>query len=183
MITDETKPSDFVNNRKGDYSHIKGWGIDADLKNDPTYPMKQRTNEEHRGYVWARPVQQADEMEILKSVERPNLTAVFGTSSPPSGLSGSIRRMAYKYSESDMRRWVPLVLADRIGMVEGILDDLRHGIVPNIPKERGWTAEWKYNRTNLAVKLAVTAAVTTAIVAIMLNQQKKKRQSKFAYGN
>ena len=47
-----------MENSPKDYSHIKGWGIDADPKNDPTYPMKNRTNEEHKGYSWDRPTLQ-----------------------------------------------------------------------------------------------------------------------------
>src|SRR4051794_32757819 len=77
-----------------DYSHIKGWGIDADPENDPTYPMRQpRTDEEQNGYSWNRPTLQVVDREILHSIERPNLTAVFGTSTPPSGLSGVFEGM------------------------------------------------------------------------------------------
>src|SRR5919202_1269440 len=59
-----------------DYSHIKGWGIDADRKNDPTYPMKHRNDGEHAGYSWERPTQQQISVEVLHSNERPDLTAV-----------------------------------------------------------------------------------------------------------
>ena len=71
-----------------DPSQIKGWGVDADPKNDPTYPMKNRNNGEHAGYNWKRPPQQPITIEVLHSNERPNVTSVFGTSTPPSGLSG-----------------------------------------------------------------------------------------------
>src|SRR5690606_33256804 len=118
MITDETSPEDFVNDRRGEYKHIKGWAIDANKDNDPTYPIKKRNNAEHKGYTWERPAKQVESVEILKSVERPNLSAVYGTSKPPSGLSGLIRRLAYKYSESSYGRWLPLILADRIDMLE-----------------------------------------------------------------
>lgn len=174
MITDETNPSDFKNIPGGDHSHIKGWGIDANPLNDPTYPMKKRTNEEHDGYTWERPEQQHRDVEILKSVERPNLTAVFGNTSPPSGVSGAIRRIAYKYSESSYGRWLPLVLADRIGAVEGVIEDLTKGHVPNIFAERGWNAEWKYNRKNFVIKVAAGAAVTAAVVVFLARKKKAK---------
>lgn len=166
MSTDETKPNDFENVRGGDHSHIKGWGIDVDPANDPTYPMKKRTNQEQEGYSWERPPQQPVDIEILRSVERPNITATFGTSVPPSGLSGIIRREAFKKSESSYGRWLPLVLADRIGVFEGIVDDLKRGHIPNFFAERGWKAEWKYNRKNFILKVAAVAALTTAVVAI-----------------
>jgi hypothetical protein len=78
-----------------DPSKIKGWGVDADPKNDPTYPMKKRQNGEHAGYSWKRPPQQPNNVEVLHSNERPNVSAAFGTSTPPSGLSGMIRRVAF----------------------------------------------------------------------------------------
>lgn len=173
MITDETKPSDFKNVRGSDYSHIKGWGIDADPENDPTYPMKKRSDEEQEGYQWERPPQQPVDIEVLRSVERPNITAAFGTSIPPSGLSGKIRRYAFKYSESSYGHWLPLVLADRVNVFEGIIDDLKHGHVPNLFAERGWTAEWKYNREafvkNAVTGILITSAVIAATVLLRKN--------------
>jgi len=178
MMTDETSPSDFKNIRTADYSHIKGWGIDADTKNDPTYPIKRRTDQEQAGYTWERPEQQTTDLEILKSVERPNLTAVFGSAAPPSGLSGIMRRAAYKYSESSYGRWLPLLMADRVDMVEGVIDDLSKGHVPNVFAERGWTAELKYNRKNFMLKVAAGVAITAAISTLVVyNKKKKKVQS------
>lgn len=177
MTTDETKPSDFRNVRGGDHSHIKGWGIDADPKNDPTYPMKKRTDEEIEGYSWERPPQQPIDIEVLKSVERPNIPATFGTSVPPKGLSGAIRRMAFKKSESSYGRWLPLVLADRIGVFEGILEDLSHGHIPNFFKERGWNSEWKYNRKNFVIKAAAVAVVTVGILGILFSGSKNNRNN------
>lgn len=154
-----------------DYSQINGWGVDADPTNDPTYPMKRRNNGEQAGYTWERPPQQPITIEVLHSNERPNVTAVFGTSQPPSGLSGMIRRFAFKYSESSYGHWLPLVLADRVNMVEGVLADLRHGHVPNIFGELGWKAEWKHNRTNLARRLLLRAALASA-VAVYLRRRR-----------
>ena len=148
-----------------DYSHIKGWGVDADPENDPTYPMKKRNNGEHEGYSWERPPQQPITTEILHSIERPNVTSVYGTSTPPSGLSGSIRRFAFRYSESSYGHWLPLMLADRVSVVEGVLDDLKHGRVPNVFVELGWKAEWKYNRTSLVRRILVRVALITVTVA------------------
>lgn len=149
-----------------DYKNIKDWGIDADPKNDPTYPMKHRTNEEHMGYNWERPPQQPINIEVLHSNERPNITAVFGTSVPPSGLSGMIRRLAFKYGESSYGHWLPLLLADRVNVVEGIIDDLKRGHIPNIFAERGWKAEWKYNRKGMTQKFIAGAVLTSAATAL-----------------
>lgn len=176
MITDQTSPEDFVNDRQGNYKHIKGWGIDANKDNDPTYPIKKRNNEEHKGYTWERPAKQTESVEILKSVERPNLSAVYGTSKPPSGLSGLIRRLAYKYSESSYGRWLPLILADRIDMVEGVIDDFSKGHVPNVPKEIGLKSEWKYNKRKVIIKTATGLLITGAVLMVLLSSSNRKMQ-------
>jgi len=171
-VTNRTETSNTehrrTDNRTEDKSAmINGWGIDANPDNDPTYPMKERTNEEQKGYSWDRPTQQPVQMEILRSIERPNNSAVYGTSTPPQGLSGQLRRFAFKYSESTYAHWFPLALADRVNVIEGIVDDLKKGIVPNIFAEKGWKAEWKYNKKGLITKVLVTAALTYGVVKLL----------------
>lgn len=148
-----------------DPARIKGWGVDADPTNDPAYPMKKRNNGEHAGYSWERPPQQPIDIEVLHSNERPNVSAVFGTSTPPAGVSGMIRRFAFNYSESSYGHWLPLMLADRIGVVEGVLDDLKRGHVPNVFAELGWKAEWQHNKLGLVTRTLVRAALISAAVA------------------
>jgi len=158
------------------FEHIKGWGIDADPKNDPTYPMKKRTNEEHKGYTWDRPTQQPIDIEVLHSNERPNVTAVFGESKPPQGLSGKIRRFAFQYGESSYGHWLPLLLADRVDVVEGIIDDLKKGHVPNIFAERGMKASWKYDRSTVLTKAAIGAFALAAIAAWQMGKKSGERR-------
>ena len=150
-----------------DPSQIPGWGVDADPQNDPTYPMKHRTDGEHAGYSWPRPPQQPASVEVLHSNERPNLSAVFGTATPPSGLSGMLRRFAFKYSESSYGHWLPLMLADRVNEVEGVLHDLSRGHVPNVLAERGWNAQWKHNRAKLMGRVLIGAFVASAAVGFL----------------
>jgi hypothetical protein len=160
-----------MENTGKDPSQIKGWGVDADPKNDPTYPMKKRNNGEHAGYSWERPPQQPINVEILHSNERPSVTTAFGTSTPPSGLSGMIRRIAFRYSESSYGHWLPLMLADRVGVVEGVLDDLTHGHVPNIFGELGWKAQWKHNRKSLVTQVLVGAVLASVAVAYLRSRR------------
>ena len=148
-----------------DPSQVKGWGVDADPKNDPAYPMKHRNNGEHAGYSWERPPQQPVNVEILHSNERPSVTAAFGTSTPPAGLSGVLRRASFNYSESSYGHWLPLMLADRVGVVEGVLGDLVHGHVPNLFQELGGKAEWKHNRKNLVTGVLVGTVLASVAVA------------------
>ena len=158
-----------------DPSLVKGWGVDADPKNDPTYPMKNRNNGEHAGYSWERPPQQPVDVEVLHSIERPNVTAAFGTSVPPSGLSGMIRRFAFQYSESSYAHWLPLMLADRVRVVEGILEDLTHGHVPNIPGELGVKAEWNHNRKKLVSGVLLGAVLASVAVVCLRGSREESR--------
>ena len=155
-----------MENKKIDPTQIKGWGIDADPKNDPTYPMRApRLNVSQDPDYKHRPAAlQPVDTEVLRSIERPNVSAVFGTPAPPKGLSGLIRRAAFHYSENRYRHWLPLIVADRVGVVEGIIEDLAKGHVPNIFAEKGYKASWKHDRAGLLTRLATIAAVATALV-------------------
>ena len=166
------EPTPITERTPGDYSHINGWGIDADPRNEPTYPMKNYTGDDHQRLNWERPPLQPATIEVLHSNERPTLTAVFGTSSPPSGLSGALRRYAFTFSESEYGHWLPLLLADRINVVEGIVDDLKRGHIPNIFAEKGWKADWKYNRKGLVQNVLVGVVVTTAVIALLSRKKK-----------
>jgi hypothetical protein len=48
-------------------------------------------------------------------------TPVFGTAQPVRGLSGLIRRRAYRIPEHYGRHWALLMLADRVDVIEGRL--------------------------------------------------------------
>jgi hypothetical protein len=146
---------------------VNGHGVDADPKNDPTYPIRHRMNAEEARAGWRRPPQQPVNVEVLQSIEYPDMPAVFGTSTPPAGVSGMIRRAAFRYSESSYLHWLPLVLADRINVVEGILGDLMHARVPNAFAEAGGKAQWRYNRRRLVDKTLFRVAIAAVVVAMV----------------
>ncbi len=147
-----------------DTATIPGWGVDRDVGNNPTYPMRHIEDQATRGLEWQRPAQQPAEVEILQSIEHNRRPAVVGTSTPPSGLSGMLRRLAFRRSESDWWHWLLLMGADRINMVEGVVEDLGRGTVPNIPAEMGARAEWRHNKRGFAIKTGVTLAIGAALV-------------------
>jgi len=144
---------------------VRGWAVDADRENDPTYPYRRRENDDHSG-KWDRPPLQESDVEILQSIEHVRTPAVFGTSTPPSGVSGMIRRGAFRWSESHWLHWLLLMGADRVNVVEGLVEDLARGKVPNIPGEMGIRAVWRHDRKGFAVKAGVAAAATTALVLL-----------------
>lgn len=140
---------------------IPGWGSDIDRGKRPAFAM-ELAPDEHQGHdhQHAAPAQQQRDMEVLVSNERPHITPLFGTGPQPSGLSGAIRRFAFRFTENDIRHFMLLLLADRINVAEGIGDDISKGRVPNVLAEMGIKAEWEHNRAGLIRKAAVAGAVT-----------------------
>ncbi|MFO1390257.1 hypothetical protein [Cellvibrio sp.] len=172
-IASETKTQSKHSIYAHENSHIKGWGIDANRNNDPTFPMRQRTNETTKNYYWDRPPLQPATTEILQSIERPNLTATFGTAAPPSGVSGKIRRFAFKYSEGKLIHWLALLLADRVNVVEALVTDITNGNKPNLLKEYGTGAQWKHKPEAVITKVVMGATVLTCLVLLY---KSRKRQ-------
>lgn len=138
---------------------IPGWGADLDRKDRPGVPMERTPPRVHDGKHREQPEQQQRNIEVFVSPERPGLTPLFGTSVPPSGLSGLMRRFAYKLTENDIRHWLLLLLADRVNVIEGIGQDLGRGHLPNLLAEMGIKAEWQHNKAGLVRKAAIVAAI------------------------
>ena len=139
-------------------AHIVGWGADVDRKDRPAVPM-ERTPARFINPQPGQPEQQEETVEVLVSNERPGITPVFSSKLPPSGLSGMIRRLAFKLTENDVRHWLLLLAADRVNMVEGIGEDLMRGKVPNVLAEMGIKAEFQHNKAGLAKKVAIGAVL------------------------
>jgi hypothetical protein len=102
---------------------IPGWGADLDPANRPAVPKERRPNR-LEGVHWGDPTPQKMTVEILKSTEHLRMPPVFGTSVPPRGLSGWIRRRAFHHSENDLRHWLMLLFADRVDVVENLVSDV-----------------------------------------------------------
>lgn len=150
---------------RADKSTILGWGADLSPQDRPAVP-RERTPP-RLDVPWTEPEAQAVTVEVLHSIERPGLTPVFGTSVPPSGISGMLRRQAFKTSESDIRHWLLLLLADRINVLEGLVSDLMHGRVPQVLDEMGLNAQWRQHRERALRAVAGLAAIVLAIIALL----------------
>ena len=150
-----------------DPSTVTGWGVDANPENDPTYPYRDRSNDDGLMQNWQKPTPQQSDTEILQSIEYTRRPAVFGTSTPPRGVSGMIRRVAFRWSESNWLHWLMLMGADRINVVEGVVEDIGRGKLPNIPAEMGIKSELQYNKRGFAKKVAIGAAVSLVLVALL----------------
>ena len=131
---------------------IRGWGADLDPANRPSVPQEQFLE---TGAHWNFPERQPETWPRERSVEHAMLTPVFGTSCPPKGLSGKVRRYAYRYSEGRAAHWLLLLAGDRVDAVEshllsfltlhpdnpvtqtGVLSEFRrHGIASRVGRGR-----------------------------------------------
>ncbi|VII98559.1 hypothetical protein [Arthrobacter sp. DR-2P] len=108
-IAEKRKPMESADSLR---ARIPGWGADLDPADRPSYPREQPGIE--TGAHWDFPERQPEKWPRERSVEHAFLTPVFGTSTPPAGVSGAIRKYAYKYSEGRAAHWLLLVAADRV---------------------------------------------------------------------
>jgi hypothetical protein len=120
---------------------IPGWGVDLDPANRPAVP-KERFNP-NTGAHWTMPEHQPQLYPREKSTEHAMVPPVFGTSCPPRGLSGYIRRLAYaKFSEGQSAHWLLLMLGDRIDVIESNIGDIFKGRPDNFLSEMGLKSEF-----------------------------------------
>lgn len=127
-------------------SKIVGWGSDLDLHNRPGVPKEKndesvtdvRTTSEYELIPTQIP-----RVEILVSSEHKKMPPIFGTACPPHGLSGILRRLAFKYSEGRKVHWLVLLLADRFDVIESALSNLLHFRSHNLFKEYGLKSEFR----------------------------------------
>jgi hypothetical protein len=102
-------------------ARIPGWGADLDPRDRPSVP-KEQFDLNRSGAHWEFPERQPEFQPRERSMEHEFLTPVFGTSCPPKGLSGAIRRYAYEqYSEARAAHWLLLLAADRVDVMESTL--------------------------------------------------------------
>jgi len=124
-------------------ARIPGWGVDLDPKDRPAVP-KEQFDPSATGAHWDFPQRQPTKWPRERSIEHKFLTPVFGTSCPPQGLSGVVRRYAYRYSEARAAHWLLLMGADRINVVEARLQALLSGRPDSRIRETGILSEFTH---------------------------------------
>jgi hypothetical protein len=83
-----------------DTTQIRGWGIDRESEDRPGIPPEQP---HHVGF------------DTLQG------QPPYSTTIPLHGLSGALRRLAYRAPDWQPRRWMLLQLADRVDVLESRL--------------------------------------------------------------
>lgn len=126
-------------------ARIPGWGADLDPKDRPAVPKEQFEPHPY-GAEWDFPDRQPEERPRERSIEHEFLTPVFGTSCPPHGVSGVIRKTAYqRYSEGRAAHWLLLIAADRIDALDSTLRSFASRHPDNPVTETGILSEIKHH--------------------------------------
>ena len=126
-------------------ARIPGWGADLNPDDRPSVPRLQH-QEGRTGAHWDFPERQPENWPRERSIEHQFLTPVFGTSCPPRGLSGLVRKYAYrKYSEARAAHWLLLLAADRVDCLESSVRSLATTRPDNPITETGIRAELSHH--------------------------------------
>ena len=164
-------------------ARIPGWGADLDPKDRPAVP-RERFDPTLSGAHWELPERQPEHRPRERSIEHASLTPVFGTACPPRGMSGVLRRQAYRrYSEARAAHWLLLLGADRVDVVEsalrsfltlrpdnpvtqtGVLSEVRrHGLSSRLGRGRADVVHQALDPVVVAGPWVAAAAVGYAVV-------------------
>lgn len=126
-------------------ARIPGWGVDLDPNDRPSFPREQ-FDPSLNGAHWDFPERQPEKWPRERSIEHLQLTPVFGTSARPKGLSGVIRKFAYRrYSEGRAAHWLLLIAADRVDAWEEHLRSFTSPRPDNPITETGIRSEFTHN--------------------------------------
>jgi hypothetical protein len=126
-------------------ARIPGWGADLDPKDRPSVPREQSVPVRHPAQE-DFPERQQEKWPRERSIEHAFLTPVFGTSCPPKGLSGVMRKYAYKkFSEGRAAHWLILLAADRVDSLESNLRSFATLRPDNPITETGVLSEFKHH--------------------------------------
>jgi hypothetical protein len=150
---------------------IAGWGSDIDPDVRPGVP-RDKAPDIGAEMLYPDIEAQQPPHKIHKSTEHGQMTPVFGTSCPPRGLSGKLRDAGYKWSEGRLIRWITLMFADRVDMVEGVVSDFAKLKPPNVIRETGAASEWRHNRKGVIKAAALTTLALGAAYLLLRGRRR-----------
>ena len=154
-MTDQDIPSAYVRDKRAPRetpeqlrARIPGWGADLDPADRPSYP-RLRYAPEATGARWDFPERQPEKQPRERSIEHAFVTPVFGTAQPLRGLSGAIRRLAYRrFSEGRLAHWLLLIVGDRVDAWGSHLRSFASLHPDNPVTETGVLSEFSANGTS-----------------------------------
>jgi hypothetical protein len=96
---------------------VPGWGVDAEGERRPGVPAEFKPPRPTGSPPYNYPPEQATAPKPLVGPLRA-LTPVYSTATPVRGLSGWLRKRAYRQPDYHARRWLMLMAADRVDALE-----------------------------------------------------------------
>jgi hypothetical protein len=94
------------------------YGSDLPRSERPGVPMETESRPLTPTVHWREPERQPPNRRVTKRSELAQLTPVFSTALPPRGISGMLRRAAYRIPETHAQHFLTLMLADRVDVLE-----------------------------------------------------------------
>ena len=94
-----------------------GWGADHSPFERPGIPQEVDPPQPLASAHWLEPEQQVATQRPLVG-QGLSLTPVFSSAVPVRGVSGALRRLAYRVPDYRARRWLLLMVADRVDALE-----------------------------------------------------------------
>jgi hypothetical protein len=114
-----------------DQMPIPGWGVDRRIEDRPGYPLEQEHHVAH---------------DTLGGL--PPYTETI----PLKGLSGVLRRAAYRYPDWKPRRWMLLMLSDRVDQLESRLTPRNLALVGGVVGAIAAASIWGRRRRATALE-------------------------------
>jgi hypothetical protein len=94
------------------------YGSDLPGSERPGVPMETESRPLTPSVHWREPEKQSPNRRVTKRRELAQLTPVFSSALPPRGISGMLRRAAYRIPETHAQHFLTLMLADRVDVLE-----------------------------------------------------------------
>jgi hypothetical protein len=127
-------------------ARIPGWGADLDPADRPSGSRREVPGIA-TGAHWDFPDRQPEHgRRRERSIEHDMLPPVFGTACPPRGMSGAMRKFAYRrWSEARAAHWLTLLAADRVDAIESHLRSFATTRPDNPMTQTGVRAEFTHH--------------------------------------
>jgi hypothetical protein len=100
-----------------DHQSQQSQAVDAPKERRPGVPMARAAHPVANAH-WTKPDRQPVSEGVIKDAGRAEFTSTFGTGQKPRGVSGALRKAAYRIPDYRVRRWLMLLIADRIDALE-----------------------------------------------------------------
>lgn len=180
-------------------ARIPGWGVDLDPADRPSVPRLQ-FDHTLSGARWDFPDRQPEKWPRERSLEHKFLTPVFGTSAPPKGVSGMMRKYAYRrFSEARAAHWLILLAADRVDALEsntrsllslrpdnpitdtGVLSEFsRHGVASRLGQKRADLAHQPLDPLIVAAPWLVAGGLGYRVAKALTNRRRVRTDDRAA---